>query len=170
MGDDGYLKWTLSYPGARVACIAWRFCRAGRTSGEAAGREIRARERAPQSPGGFSALARLYYLARPTKTATLRKLVPEVFLENFTDVRESERSDTFSPFRGSLSLSLSHAESNFKTNVWDQGNSSLNKGKRAACYFKAHEQDLSGENTWSLSFSAIFISSIRLSECCRNSW
>ena len=106
---------------------------------------------------------------RPTKTATLRRLVPEVFLENFTHVRESERSDTFSPFRGSLSLSLSHAATNFKTNVWDQGNSFLNKGNRAACYFKAHEQDLSGENTWSLSFSAIFNSSIRLSECCRNS-
>ena len=46
-------------------------------------REIRARERAakprekllpPQSPRGFSALARLYYLARPTKTAMLRRL------------------------------------------------------------------------------------------------
>ena len=57
-----------------IACVAWRFCRAGRTSGEAAGREIRARERAPQSPRGFSALARLYYLARPTKTAMLRRL------------------------------------------------------------------------------------------------
>ena len=40
-----------------------------------------ARERAanfkllpPQSPRGFSALARLYYLARPTKTAMLRRL------------------------------------------------------------------------------------------------
>ena len=30
--------------------------------------------RAPQSPRGFSALARLYYLARPTKTAMLRRL------------------------------------------------------------------------------------------------
>ena len=29
----------------------------------------------PQSPRGFSALARLYYLARPTKTAMLRRLV-----------------------------------------------------------------------------------------------
>ena len=28
----------------------------------------------PQSPGRFSALARLYYLARPTKTAMLRRL------------------------------------------------------------------------------------------------
>ena len=27
-----------------------------------------------QSPRGFSALARLYYLARPTKTAMLRRL------------------------------------------------------------------------------------------------
>lgn len=74
-------------------------------------------------------------------------LVPEVFLENFPCVRESERSDTFSPFRGLFSLSLSHAKTNFKTNVWDQGNSFLNKGNRADCYFKAHEQDLSGENT-----------------------
>ena len=44
-------------------------------------REIRARSREknkkllpPQSPRGFSALARLYYLARPTKTAMLRRL------------------------------------------------------------------------------------------------
>ena len=50
-----------------LACVAWRFCRAGRTSGEAAGREIRAQS-------GFSALARLYYVARPTKTAMLRRL------------------------------------------------------------------------------------------------
>ena len=28
----------------------------------------------PQSPRSFSALARLYYLARPTKTAMLRRL------------------------------------------------------------------------------------------------
>ena len=28
----------------------------------------------PQSPRGFSALSRLYYLARPTKTAMLRRL------------------------------------------------------------------------------------------------
>ena len=28
----------------------------------------------PQSPRGLSALARLYYLARPTKTAVLRRL------------------------------------------------------------------------------------------------
>ena len=29
----------------------------------------------PQSPAGFSALAHLYYLARPTKTAILRRLI-----------------------------------------------------------------------------------------------
>ena len=34
----------------------------------------------PQSPRGFSALARLYYLARPTKTAMLRRL-PSAMLE-----------------------------------------------------------------------------------------
>ena len=52
-------------------------CRAGRTSGEAAKFAQSARERAakpPQSPRGFSALAHLYYLARPTKTAMLRRL------------------------------------------------------------------------------------------------
>ena len=45
-------------------------------------REIRARSREknkkllpPQSPRGFSALARLYYLTRPTKTAMLRRLL-----------------------------------------------------------------------------------------------
>ena len=54
-----------------IACVAWRFCRAGRTSGEAA-RKIKLLP--PQSPRGFSALARLYYLARPTKTAMLRRL------------------------------------------------------------------------------------------------
>ena len=42
-----------------------------RTSGEAA-RKIKLLP--PQSPRGFSALARLYYLARPTKTAMLRRL------------------------------------------------------------------------------------------------
>ena len=31
----------------------------------------------PQSPRGFSALARLYYLVRPTKTAMLRRLMDE---------------------------------------------------------------------------------------------
>ena len=55
---DKKIKGTLSQ---NLACVAWRFCRAGRTSGEAA-----------QSPRGFSALARLYYLA--TKTAMLRRL------------------------------------------------------------------------------------------------
>ena len=65
-----------------VACVAWRFCRAGRTSGEAA---TFARENERQSREknknlnllevrGFSALALLYYLARPTKTAMLRRL------------------------------------------------------------------------------------------------
>ena len=72
----------------RVACVAWRFCRAGRRSGvapkfarEARENERRSREKnksfkllPPQSPRGFSALARLYYLARPTKTAMLRRL------------------------------------------------------------------------------------------------
>ena len=78
-----------------VACVAWRFCRAGRTSGEAA-RKIKTacpdspppsthfdiplttclvfKLLPPQSPRGFSALARLYYLARPAKTAMLRRL------------------------------------------------------------------------------------------------
>ena len=83
-----------------VACVAWRFCRAGRTSGEAA-REIKTtcpdswpfqlpppsthfdillptclvfKLLPPQSPRAFSALTRLNYLARPTKTAMLRRL------------------------------------------------------------------------------------------------
>ena len=51
-----------------IACVAWRFCRAGRTSGE----ERRSREKNKnQSPRGFSALARLYLA---TKTAMLRRL------------------------------------------------------------------------------------------------
>ena len=68
-----------------LACVAWRFCRAERRSGVAAkfAREARENERRsreknkllpPQSPRGFSALARLYYLVRPTKTAMLRRL------------------------------------------------------------------------------------------------
>ena len=60
----------LSY----IACVAWRFCRAGRTSGEAA-RKIKPavfQLLPPQSPRGFSGLARLYHLA--TKTAMLRRL------------------------------------------------------------------------------------------------
>ena len=74
-----------------LACVAWRFCRAGRRSGVAAkfAREARENERRsreknkflpPQSPRGFSALARLYYLARPAKTAMLRRLLVCGFL------------------------------------------------------------------------------------------
>ena len=62
--------WTFR---VEIACVAWRFCWAGRRSGIAA-RKIKTLL-PPQSPRGFSALARLYYLARPTKTATLRRLV-----------------------------------------------------------------------------------------------
>ena len=71
-----------------LACVAWRFCRAGRRSGvatknsrEARENERRSREKNKnkllplQSPRGFSALARLYYLVRPTKTAMLRRLL-----------------------------------------------------------------------------------------------
>jgi len=93
------------------------------------------------------ARVRLLRNALPISLLILRKKKPTVLQSNFPRVRECERSDTFSSFRGSLSLPLSHAETNFKTNVWDQGNSFLDKGNRAACYFKAHEQDLYGENT-----------------------
>ena len=55
-----------------LACVAWRFCRAGRTSSKAA-RKIKKSKN--QSPRGFSALARLYYLARSTKTTMLRRLL-----------------------------------------------------------------------------------------------
>ena len=51
-----------------LAFVAWRFCRGGRTSGEAP------KLLQPQAPRGFSALAFLYYLAHPTKTALLRRL------------------------------------------------------------------------------------------------
>ena len=37
----------------------------------------------PQSPRGFSALASLYYLARPTKTAMLRRLSSQGRIEEF---------------------------------------------------------------------------------------
>ena len=84
----------------RLACVAWRCCRAGRRSGVAAkfAREARENERRsreknkflpPQSPRGFSALARLYYLARPTKTAMLRRLgsarISQCIKKRFTD-------------------------------------------------------------------------------------
>ena len=45
-----------------------------RTSGEAA-RKIKTKLLPLQSPRGFSALARLYHLVRPTKTAMLRRLL-----------------------------------------------------------------------------------------------
>jgi len=45
-----------------IACVAWRFCQEHYWAAK------------PQSPRGFSALARLYYLARPAKTAMLRRL------------------------------------------------------------------------------------------------
>ena len=65
-------------------------------SGEAAkfAREARENERQsreknkllpPQSPRGFCALARLYYLARPTKTAMLRRLIGLVLFTHFND-------------------------------------------------------------------------------------
>ena len=72
-----------------LACVAWRFCRAGRrsgvatknsrakrarTSGEAA-RKIKTKLLPLPTPHGFSALARLYYLVRPIKTAMLRRLL-----------------------------------------------------------------------------------------------
>ena len=57
-----------------LACVAWRFCRAGRRSGVAARKLL-----PPKSPRSFSALARLYYLARPTKTAMLRRLFLKYF-------------------------------------------------------------------------------------------
>ena len=57
-----------------LACVAWRFCWAGRRSGVAARKISCFKLLPPQSPRGFSALARLYYLARPTKTAMLRRL------------------------------------------------------------------------------------------------
>ena len=44
-----------------------------RTSGEAS-REIKISLLPPQSPRGFSALARLFYFAHPTKTAMLLRL------------------------------------------------------------------------------------------------
>ena len=77
----GHLSITRRYAEHAVACVAWRFCRAGRTSGEAAkfAREVheneqQSREKNKTPPRGFSALARLCHLARPTKTAMLRRL------------------------------------------------------------------------------------------------
>ena len=54
-----------------------------RTSGEAARNK---KLLPPQSPRGFSALARLYYLARPTKTAMLRRLYTRYPKKCFTQI------------------------------------------------------------------------------------
>ena len=89
-------------PPRRVACVAWRFCRAGRrggvstknsrakrarTSGEAA-RKIKLLPL--QSPRGFSALARLYHLVRPTKPAMLRRLLAELKIFQVIGVYETK--------------------------------------------------------------------------------
>ena len=57
----------------------------------------------PQSPRGFSSLARLYYLARPTKTAMLRRL---------PSARSLPRSLWLAPFPlfWSFNVSLSRAK------------------------------------------------------------
>ena len=65
----------LFRPRPYVACVAWRFCRARRTSGEAA-KSARGR-----CVNEWQALL-YYYLTRPTKTAILRRLVltkPDIF-------------------------------------------------------------------------------------------
>ena len=73
--------WIVAFNG--VACVAWRFCQEHDWAAKPQKRAQSARERAakpreklllPQSPRGFSALPRLYYLARPTITAMLRRL------------------------------------------------------------------------------------------------
>ena len=82
-----FFVWKMAHE-TKLACVAWRFCRAGRTAKPRAAKfarkarenERRSREKnknkllPPQSPRGFFALARLYYLARSTKTAMLRRL------------------------------------------------------------------------------------------------
>ena len=72
--------------GTYLACVAWRFCRAGGTSGEAARKIFK--WLLPQSPCGFSALARLYYLARPTKTAMLRRLALTFNLKQLHEIQQ----------------------------------------------------------------------------------
>ena len=67
-----------------IACVAWRFCRAGRTRRSRGPRNLRAKP--PQSPRGFSALAGLYYLARPIKTAMLRMLYTRYPKKCFTQI------------------------------------------------------------------------------------
>ena len=59
--------------GARVSKPRNSRAERARTSGEVA-RKIKTKLVPPQSPRSFSALAHLYYLARPTKTAMLRRL------------------------------------------------------------------------------------------------
>ena len=68
----------------RLACVAWRFCRAGRRSGVAAKFAREFKLLLPQSPRGFSALARLSYLARPTKTVMPRRLITDKYFLTFS--------------------------------------------------------------------------------------
>ena len=95
-----------------LACVAWRFCRAGRRSSVAAkfAREARENERRsrekkllpPQSPRGFSALARLYYLARPTKTAMLRRLL--ICIHVWPNARKEGRKEMLNPLNSLIRL------------------------------------------------------------------
>ena len=65
----------LFRPRPYVACVAWRFCRARRTSGEAAKSAHGGRVNEGQA-------LLYYYLTRLTKTAMLRRLVltwPDIF-------------------------------------------------------------------------------------------
>lgn len=86
-----HMLWWLSQSNSRtalsVACVAWRFCRAGRTSGEAAKfapevheNEQQSRKKNKTPPRGFSAFARLCHLARPTKTV----MIPEIKTRFYT--------------------------------------------------------------------------------------
>ena len=68
-----FLRFSGSISYKRLACVAWRFCRAGRKIKT----KFKFKLLPPQSSRGFSVLARLYYLARPTKTAMLRRLTKD---------------------------------------------------------------------------------------------
>ena len=126
-----------------LAYVAWRFCRAGRTSGQAAKfaceareNERRSREKKllpPQSPRGFSALARLYYLARPTKTAMLRRLA----------TRQNTRHASARGREGSLEL-YSILWSDWPTSkqkVSRHGNRSAARVKAADVIFRRERND-----------------------------
>ena len=76
----------IHYVSRLASCLAWRLCREHYWAAKPQKRALRTRGEAPISSRtrGFSALARLNYLARPTKTAMLRRVIVSVVFYIFS--------------------------------------------------------------------------------------